>query len=129
MASEDLALGKVLPLYLLTEHQTSELSTKAAYNSRVSWSFYFSTVAFFTLLFGVFLAIAYSVLMGVQENYRRYYQKADLQWTGSVRHPEKKSPPRSRGEGFLLAYRAGTRGYPAYRRLRRTFCARRRRIG
>jgi hypothetical protein len=39
-------------------------------------------VAFFVLLVGVFLAVAYSVAMGVLDNYRHYYQKSDLQWTG-----------------------------------------------
>ena len=49
----------------------------------MSWPFYVSTVVFFTLLLGVFLAVAHSVLMGVRDNYLRYYQKANLQWTGS----------------------------------------------
>ncbi len=44
--------------------------------------FYYGLVAFFTIVFTVFYAIAYSVLKGIAENYRRYYQKADLQWTG-----------------------------------------------
>jgi hypothetical protein len=59
----------------------------------VSWSFYFGSIAFFTLLVGVFLAVAYSVLMGVGDNYRRYYQKADLQWTGTESLTKRKRPP------------------------------------
>ena len=38
-----------------------------------------------TLLFAVFYIVAYSVLMGVRENYYRYAQKAELQWTGPGR--------------------------------------------
>ena len=72
----------------------------------MSWQIYFGFVAFFTLLLGVFLAVAYSVLKGIQENYRRYYQKADLQWTGSKRQiGEKRSPFISLfGLAFLLAW-------------------------
>ena len=44
---------------------------------------YLGSIAFFTVALGVFYAIAWSVLLGVYENYQRYYQKADLQWTGS----------------------------------------------
>lgn len=44
--------------------------------------FYYGLVAFFTVVFIVFYAVAYSVLRGVVQNYRTYYQKADLQWTG-----------------------------------------------
>ena len=44
--------------------------------------FYYGLVAFFTVVFTVFYAIAYSVLKGIAENYRRYYQRAELQWTG-----------------------------------------------
>ncbi len=49
----------------------------------MSWSLYLGAVAFFTILFSVFLAVAYSTLLGIYENYLRHYQKADLQWTGS----------------------------------------------
>ena len=44
---------------------------------------YLGSIAFFTVVLGVFYAIAWSVLLGVYENYQRYYQKAELQWTGS----------------------------------------------
>jgi len=49
----------------------------------MSWTFYLISILFFTLVFLVFFVVAYSVMLGVQENYRRYYQKASLQWTGS----------------------------------------------
>ncbi|MFQ5738983.1 MAG: hypothetical protein ACE5JX_08195 [Acidobacteriota bacterium] len=42
-------------------------------------------VIFFTLVFVVFYAIAYSVWLGVRDNYRRYAQKSELQWTGPPR--------------------------------------------
>lgn len=48
----------------------------------MSPGWYWSGIAFFTVVFIVFLAIAYSVVLGVIENYYRYYQKADQQWTG-----------------------------------------------
>jgi len=48
----------------------------------VSWRANLGLVAFFTVLFTVFYAVSYSVLSEVVANYRRYYQKADLQWTG-----------------------------------------------
>ena len=54
---------------------------------------------FFTVVFGVFYVIAYSVALGIRDNYYRYAQKASLQWTGS-------KPPRRptvlRGVWFLL---------------------------
>ena len=49
----------------------------------MTWTGYLGSIVFFTLLLGVFYAVAWSVLLGVYENYLRYYQKADLQWTGS----------------------------------------------
>jgi hypothetical protein len=53
--------------------------------SAASWSFYLGLMTFLTVVFGVFYLVAYSALAGVVENYRRYYQKADLQWTGPGR--------------------------------------------
>ncbi len=38
--------------------------------------------AFFSILFAVFYAVAWTALLNIRDNYRRYYQKADLQWTG-----------------------------------------------
>ena len=48
----------------------------------MAWGTYLGSIAFFTIVLGVFYAIAWSVLLGVYENYQRYYQKAELQWTG-----------------------------------------------
>lgn len=70
----------------------------------MSWSFYLSLIAFFTIVFGVFYAIAYSVLRGVRDNYRRYYQKADLQWTDPGRRAVRRVPRLS----ILVALSAGT---------------------
>jgi len=53
--------------------------------------FYYGLVAFFTIVFTVFYAIAYSVLRGIADNYRTYYQKADLQWTGPRGQPVRKA--------------------------------------
>lgn len=91
---------------MLCELRNSEPNARSAYNVAVSWEIYFGSVAFFTLLLGVFLAVAYSVLKGIQENYRRYYQKADLQWTGSRGSSDRKRPPFFRlfCLAFLLAW-------------------------
>ena len=60
----------------------------------MSWAFYLGSVAFFTLLLGVFYAVAWSVLLQVRENYYRYYQRAPLQWTGSEsRFPTRRVRP------------------------------------
>lgn len=48
----------------------------------MSSGWYWGGVLFFTIVFLVFLSIAYSVVLGIVENYYRYYQKADQQWTG-----------------------------------------------
>lgn len=47
----------------------------------ISWEWYLGLISFFTLVFTVFFAISFSVLMGVRDNYYRHYQKAELQWT------------------------------------------------
>lgn len=39
-------------------------------------------VVFFTVVFTVFYWVAYAIFLGIRENYYRYAQKADLQWTG-----------------------------------------------
>ncbi|GAB4110041.1 MAG: hypothetical protein Kow001_10580 [Acidobacteriota bacterium] len=49
----------------------------------MSWELYLGGLVFFTVLMGVFYAVAWSVLLQIRENYLRYFQKADLQWTGS----------------------------------------------
>ena len=36
-------------------------------------------------MFAAFYAVAYSVVLGIRDNYLRYYQKAELQWTGPSR--------------------------------------------
>jgi hypothetical protein len=70
------------------------------YNDHVPWSFYWISFAFFTLLFGVFYVVAYAVLLGAYENYRRYRQKADLKSTG----PKTGLLPRaSRWGGLVVA--------------------------
>ncbi len=59
---------------------------------------------FFTVVFAVVYAVCYSVLMGVRDNYRRYAQKADLQWTGPGTRKRPKPLPRL----ALLAISAAT---------------------
>ena len=56
----------------------------------MSWPVYLGLIVFFTLVFAVFYAIAFSVLGGIHDNYLRYYQKTDLQWTGSRRKTDPK---------------------------------------
>jgi len=46
---------------------------------------YWSLGLFLIVVFAVFYAISYSILMGVRDNYYRYAQKAKLQWTGPGR--------------------------------------------
>lgn len=48
----------------------------------MDWRFYVGSWVFFSILLGIFYAVAWSVLLQIRENYLRYYQKADLQWTG-----------------------------------------------
>jgi hypothetical protein len=60
----------------------------------MSWALYLGGIAFFTVVFGVFYAVAWSILLQVRENYYRYYQKADLQWTGrDSRFPHSRPRP------------------------------------
>ena len=47
----------------------------------MSWTFYVGLVVFLTVVLTVFSTVAYSVGLGIRDNYRRYYQKAELQWT------------------------------------------------
>jgi len=58
---------------------------------RLSGAASLGLVAFFTVVFTVFYAVSYSVLSQVVANYRRYYQKADLQWTGPAAQPRRRS--------------------------------------
>ena len=81
-------------------------AAEGAYNGPVSWTLYVGAIAFFTALTGVFLMVAYSVLLGVYDNYLRYYQKAELQWTGTERRSVSKNIPFFRLIllAFLLAW-------------------------
>ncbi len=54
---------------------------------------------FFAFVFTVLYAVTYAVILGVRENYLRYAQKADLQWTGS----ESKRPPKRISVPLILA--------------------------
>jgi hypothetical protein len=54
------------------------------------WTFYVALVLFLTVVLTVFSTVAFSVGLGVRDNYRRYYQKAELQWT----EPGHRSGPR-----------------------------------
>ncbi len=54
-------------------------------------SFHVFAIVFFTVLLAVFYAVAYSVIAGILQNYTRYYQKADLQWTGPADGPKRKN--------------------------------------
>ena len=58
---------------------------------RLSWATNLGLVAFFAVVFTVFYAVSYSVLTEVVANYRRYCQKADLQWTGPSSQPRRRS--------------------------------------
>ena len=61
---------------------------------------YWGVWLFLSLVLGVFYAFAYSVLMGIRENYYRYAQKERLQWTG----PGAREPcPRPALWKFVLA--------------------------
>ena len=59
----------------------------------MSWTAYLGSIGFFVVLLLVFFSIACSVFLGVHENYRRYYQKADLQWTGAESRIRKSRVP------------------------------------
>lgn len=39
-------------------------------------------VVFLTVVFAVAYAVVFSIVFGIRDNYLRYYQKAELQWTG-----------------------------------------------
>ena len=47
----------------------------------MSWTFYAGLIFFLAVVFMVFSTVAYAVGLGIRDNYRRYYQKAELQWT------------------------------------------------
>ncbi len=64
-----------------------------------SWAFQAGSFLFFTFVFVVFYAIAWSVILGIRDNYYRYAQKASLQWTG----PRKAARPRPRKAVLILS--------------------------
>lgn len=67
-------------------------------------AFRLALLLFFFVVFTVFYALAYSVLMGIRDNYYRYAQKASLQWTG----PRKKRRFKVVSLAWLLALSALT---------------------
>ncbi len=56
---------------------------------------------FFTVVFLVFYAVAYSTILGIRDNYYRYAQKSSLQWTGPEQRVRK--PGLIRGFWLLIA--------------------------
>lgn len=64
----------------------------------LSWTGRWFLWPFFFLLFAVFYAVAVSVVLGLRDNYRRYAQKAELQWTG----PGRRSRPVVPGWRWVL---------------------------
>ncbi|HSR51995.1 MAG TPA: hypothetical protein VLV83_14285 [Acidobacteriota bacterium] len=50
-------------------------------NLRWLWTDPLFQLALFTVLFAILYALAISILLGIRDNYRRYYQKSELQWT------------------------------------------------
>jgi len=57
----------------------------------MSWVFYLGLTVFLTIVFTIFLLVAHSVILGIRDNYLRYYQKAELQWTGPVTRPARRA--------------------------------------
>jgi len=66
----------------------------------MSWTFYLGLVLFLTVVLTVFSTVAYSVILGIRDNYLRYYQKAGLQWTEPGR---KRTPPVNLGWVITLS--------------------------
>jgi hypothetical protein len=48
----------------------------------VAWTHYWGLVFLLTLGFGLCYALAFSFSQGLLENFRRHWQKSELQWTG-----------------------------------------------
>ncbi len=46
------------------------------------WALYGGLLFLLTLVVAAVYALLYAFFLGVRENYLRYYQKAELQWTG-----------------------------------------------
>ena len=57
----------------------------------MSWVFYLGLAVFLAIVFTIFLLVAHSVILGIRDNYLRYYQKAELQWTGPVTRPARRA--------------------------------------
>lgn len=55
-------------------------------------SLYWVLLAFLIVVFAVFYAIAYSIVLGIRDNYYRYAQKERLQWTGPGNQPPRHRP-------------------------------------
>lgn len=51
----------------------------------MSWLLQAGWVVVLTIAFMIFYSLVYSVILGIRDNYFRYYQKAELQWTGPGR--------------------------------------------
>lgn len=58
----------------------------------MSWAVYLGLILLLTLAFAFVYALAYSVVLGIRDNYLRYYQKAELQWTGPRQSLMRKVP-------------------------------------
>ncbi len=56
----------------------------------MTWAVYLGLILLLTLAFAGFYALVYSIVLGIRDNYRRYYQKAELQWTGPGRSSRRK---------------------------------------
>ncbi len=48
------------------------------------WSSQWGWVALMSVVFLVVYLVAYSVVLGIRDNYHRHAQKSRLQWTGPV---------------------------------------------
>ncbi len=71
------------------------------YNSFMSWGFYLGLIAFFTLVFTVFLAVTYSAILRIWDSYDRYYHRGQLE--GEVPDRKRKWPVFSLGWLIILA--------------------------
>jgi len=68
----------------------------------MSWTLYLVLTLFLTVVFTVFSVVTRGVILGIRDNYLRYYQKAELQWTGPSR------TQRAGHKGRLWAYFTGS---------------------
>lgn len=56
------------------------------------WLVYLASVVLLTLILTVVYALLTALLFGLHENYRRYWQRAELQWTGPDSRALKQRP-------------------------------------